>query len=405
MNNKKKIRKTNNRRILVYIFVLFFVVLALINLNSKRTLVLKSEDYIKKYDTKTFLLKDEQVFYFDQKPSYDLSEGTKVSKNQLLSTKSLTLNSYANQKLKAINLKVDFSGGLEEIVDLALKSGLKDKDVSSQTIDEFLLNLDGLKYSKFDVEQLESEKSKIENLLQGSFINGISLNKINASCPGYVFYSLDGYEQIFDISNIEDLIDLDFEDLNIVSESLSKNIKNVLKVVNDDSVYIWVPVPHDLETDWEESMIAKKLDVIKNLDNETSIDYLERLYSRVDILRSMPKVDFASNDVLYTAYAVDVFKNKSNKAYLFQIKENVIKEILSKRSMDIELITYRNKGYLIPEKSILEKDGKNYIVVLNKGYLRKLVEVFITEIDEDKVFLSRSENNNISEGMQLIINP
>ena len=44
-------------------------------------------------------------------------------------------------------------------------------------------------------------------------------------------------------------------------------------------------------------------------------------------------------------------------------------------------------------------------MVLSKGYLRKNIEVSVTEVTDGKAFLSKSDNSELSEGLQVLVNP
>ena len=68
-------------------------------------------------------------------------------------------------------------------------------------------------------------------------------------------------------------------------------------------------------------------------------------------------------------------------------------------------MTYSDSGYIIPEKSIVQKDGKDNIVIMSKGSLKEYIEVKINRKKGKDVFLDKTDNEDIKEGAALIINP
>jgi hypothetical protein len=221
-----------------------------------------------------------------------------------------------------------------------------------------------------------------------------------------LYYGSDGFEPLLTLENLEALVDVPQEDLSEMAE-LMKTDQRTVKVVNDDTGYMMVSIPEDTLLDLIAKVDTQKAAIRENMEDPSLLAYLDRLNRRVDLLRSMPTIGFILEEEEYTASVVEVLKPSQGEGHvlLLQLKDRLTGEFLKRRSMEIKLVTYDNEGYVVPKKSLFEKDGKTYMTVMNKGYLRKNLEVHISATEGDQVFLSRRDNEEITEGTQLIVHP
>jgi len=400
LKSKRRSRRKNNRKPLLYILVIFLMALAWMNLSSKQTQTLHNERYVKTYEADVTLIKNEQVFYFDQKPSYLISSGTRISMNQLLAEQSVSTQGYASDKSAAINKAISHDGSLKKELDLSLIDSF-DEDDKTRSQREIRIMLSALIYQSKSEEELDDILEKNA----GASISSPTLKKIGSDYPGYVFFDDDGYEQVFTFSNMDMLSKEFLEEADEIADLNRGYGNNVLKVTDDDGIIVVAVVPKEVELQRETLLQERKTGAYERLDEESLSSYIELLTARVDLLRGFPKVKFNMDDNEYSAYLIESIEEEEEKILVFMLKEMVEGEILSKRKGTADIYTYENQGYLLPARSVFEKDGKNYVMVLSKGYLRRNVEVTVTLVDGSQVFLSRSENSNLSDGMQILINP
>ncbi|SHE27129.1 hypothetical protein SAMN02746064_00044 [Alkalibacter saccharofermentans DSM 14828] len=384
----------------MYMLIIFLMALAWMNLSSKQTQTLHNERYVKTYEADVTLIKNEQVFYFDQKPSYLISSGTRISMNQLLAEQSVSTQGYASDKSAAINKAISHAGSSKKELDLSLIDSF-DEDDKTKSQREIRIMLSALRYQSKSEEELKDILEKNS----GASISSPTLKKIGSDYPGYVFFDDDGYEQVFTFSNMDMLSKEFLEEADEIADLNRGYGNNVLKVTDDDGVIIVAAVPKEVELQREALLQERKTGIYERLDEENLSSYIELLTERVDLLRGFPKVKFNMDDNEYAAYLIESIEEEEEKILVFMLKEMVQGEILSKRKGTADIYTYENQGYLVPSRSVFEKDGKSYVMVLSKGYLRRNVEVTVTLVDGSQVFLSRSENSNLSDGMQVLINP
>lgn len=407
LSSRKRQNVRKQRRMLVYLAAVVLIALAWVYLTSKETLILHSQRFTTTYDTQSFLVKDEQVLHFDRQPAPQVSEGVRVSMQTVLFENSGSIGGYYLEQrslLASYETIPTKEALLREIVSEKNHYQELSSDQDEGPTVENISRLSALlQYADLDEESLEDVKEDVGKLAADPY-EGFTLLKLGGKFPGYLFYSLDGYESLLTPENMEALAILDMQDLSDTAAIL-KGAQEGMKVVNDDTAYIMLTVPENLLPNSEELLEKKKTSISENLrDGEEYLEYLNR---RIDILRSMPSIGFILNDEEYTAKLVDIIPavSEENNVWILQLKDYLTGDFLAQRQFDIQVLTYENRGYIVPESSLLTKDGKTYIVVLSKGYLRKNLEVNVTKTQGDQVFLSLKDNEAITEGMQLLINP
>lgn len=380
--------------------IISLIVIAWINLSSKETLILHNDRYVRTYETEITLIKNEQVFYFDDNPSYFVSSGTRVSLNRPLSDQKVTNQKYISDKVEILNAALSKNEATGKILDTELIDSFdEEKKMESQR--NIRIMLSSLKYC----HKTDDEISTMLEDISASTITGLTLKKIGSSYPGYVYFEDDGYEQILAFDNM-DLMSEEF--LKQADEFAKLNAgygSNILKVADDDAVVLVAEVSNDVQLQREASLDDKKNDIYDRLEKRDLASYVELLTNRVDILRSLPKVRFTLEDKEFEAHLIESVKGKDNKLLIFIMKDMIDSNILKLRKAKTNIYTYENQGYVIPAKSVFKKNGKTYIMVLSKGYLRKNIEVRVTEVTDGKAFLSKSDNSELSEGLQVLVNP
>jgi hypothetical protein len=394
---------------LVYLVIVLLAGLAWMILTSKQTLVLHNQRFITTYDSTTFLLKNEQVFYFDNDPAPVVPDGTRVSKQKVLFESDAGLSAYwmeqqaLLQRNPTIPTKIELFKQLVDMKDAA--QSFQTEEEKNLWLKEFKASMNLLAYADLGEEKLSQKRASVSARASESTV-GKTLSRLGGAFSGYLYYGSDGFEPLLTLENLEALVDVPQEDLSEMAE-LMKTDQRTVKVVNDDTGYMMVSIPEDTLLDLIAKVDTQKAAIRENMEDPSLLAYLDRLNRRVDLLRSMPTIGFILEEEEYTASVVEVLKPSQGEGHvlLLQLKDRLTGEFLKRRSMEIKLVTYDNEGYVVPKKSLFEKDGKTYMTVMNKGYLRKNLEVHISATEGDQVFLSRRDNEEITEGTQLIVHP
>ncbi|QSX08763.1 hypothetical protein J0B03_01330 [Alkalibacter rhizosphaerae] len=409
MSSRKRQNVKKQRRMLVYLLAVVLVVLSWVRLTSKQTLVLENQRYITTYDTQTFLLKNEQVFYFDKNPVLVVSDGERVSRQTELFENDGTLQNFYRDQRSLLEKMTEIPKR-EELFQLLVDKKEEFKDLSDEEnkdplMEEIMDLVYQFSYADLDEEALESRKEEIRDLSVDPY-QGKTLIRLGGIHPGYWSNQLDGYESLLAPGNIEALVGMDAQDLEETA-GIIKDDTTGMKVIDDDTAYMMITIPKESLPEVKKQVEEKRRGLEENLENDDLQEYLSYLNRRVDVLNGMPQVSFFLEGKERTARVVAVLDSddEAQDVFVLQLKEYLTYDFLKKRKLDIQLITYTNNGYVLPEKSLITKDGVTSIVVLNKGYLRKNLEVTVTKTMDDEVFLSRGDNESITEGMQLLINP
>jgi hypothetical protein len=259
-------------------------------------------------------------------------------------------------------------------------------------------------YMGTDKDTLVALKEEYSQL-KDSTGSSVTLNKLNFDFPGYIYFKSDGYENLLNTNILEYLTPEFIKNIETYNKNDDESYAGTVKVVDDTYMYLAVVLPTNKVLVQEEMLLEKKDEIMKSIESDVLNDYYVHLNERVDVLRTLPIMNFEYDKIQYSGYIVDVREYGEEKIVLIECKDEINSKILTERNITVDLFTYSHSGYLVPAKSVVQVDGKDNIVILSKGYLKKYVEVKVSRKDGKNVFLETSENKTITDGMQLIINP
>jgi len=391
--------------------------------------ILYANEYKKTYEVEAIMIKNEAVMNLKDKIDFSVKEGERVSINQVLSdSKNIAFSEYYNREIDMINWLIDndayrekniFDKDITNIdkqldkIEKKLKWAKnfdnedKIKDLNKQK-DELVKKkyyiIRSFQYMGTSKEELITLKEKYSDM-KDSTGSSITLNKLNFGFPGYIYFHSDGYENLLTTNVLQYLTPEFIANIDKYNKSNDNSRGQTVKVVDDSYMYLGIVVPNDEVFAQEERVLERKDEIMKSIKLDGLNEYYAYLNSRVDKLRSLPKIDFQYDKTQNSGYIVDVREFGEEKIILIECKDDINSKIFTERNITVDLFTYVRDGYLIPAKSIVKVDEKDNIVILSKGYLKKYVEVKVTRKDGKNVFLETSENENITDGMQLIINP
>lgn len=427
---RKKRRKIKRVNLIIYLLILTFIVLFWVNYQSKKVDTLYSQEYNESIETNALIIKNEELVTLNNSIDFNVKEGQRVSKNQGLSDtiySSIIIDN--TNDLDIINNLIDnnlfqeenlFQKDIEDIDEelLQIENDIKwsntfkdsDKVANLNKRKEELLQkkeeiLSSFKYIGLDKESLIELKDKY--MSQSSTKDSvISLDNLNFDFPGYIFFESDGYEKSLN-ANILAYITPDYiNDLESYYNKIDNNSGQTIKIIDDSYLYLTIIVPTDTLLSQESKTIDKKNNLLKILNTDDLNMYYQYLNNRVDALRLFPTVTLEYDETnKINGYLIDSRDYGEYKLLILELKDEIPQELLSMRKNSFNIFTYKDYGYTIPKKSLVNMDSKDYIVVLNKGYLKKYIEVNISKETENMYFLDKSDNPDITDGMQLILNP
>lgn len=426
----RKIRLTrkNRRAIFLYLMIITIIVLVWINYHSSQIKVLYAEGYEESIQSNALIIRNESLITLNQNIDFAVEEGKKVSINEVLSQSGTSgTNNYYSDEIKSINYILDnnlyqdsnlFDKDLQEIeekitnidkeLDGAKLFSNQDKinDLESQKkelVDKKDEILEFIKYIGSDKETLQELKEKYSNYLNDSG-GAVTLKNLHFNYPGYVYFHCDGYENTLD-PNILEYITPDYIDNLEQYKRINNTNTQIIKVIDDSFMYFVVKLPTETPLVQQDDALDIKNKLMDQIETKSLNTYYEYLNKRVDILRQFPKVTMDYEKVRGKGYLIDSKDYGEYSLNIIEIKEEIPKKLLEDRWIPLNIYTYSEQGYLIPQKSIVDIDGKSNIVVMNKGFLKKYIQVNVSKVNKDTVFLKSSDNEEIHDGLQLIINP
>lgn len=198
------------------------------------------------------------------------------------------------------------------------------------------------------IKELISKRSKYEEKLNSGS------EYIEATVSGIVSYRVDGLEEILTIDSINEITEKTLKDLKLKTGETVPSSSERGKIVNNYYCYIATVC------DSKEAEDAEVNDTVK-------------------------LVLSTGNEVKATIHSI-LEQESGNKLLIFKISD-CVEELISYRKVSFEVIWWSKNGLKVPNSSILEKDGMNYIVRKRVGYTDDiLVKV-----------LNKSENYSIIE--------
>lgn len=296
--------------------------------------MLKSpETKIVKIPAKALVIKNEYVYYVGNNDIKDDKSKINVNReidNINLSNENKNLKDYVLYTLDNLKNKLDSNVEIKEKINLDNVSNyIRKKDFSS-AINEINTNE---KSVPLKTSYLKDKLFRY-SILNDTFENG----KIVSKNSGLISKNIDGLENIYNFSII-DLLDED--DFNFESYKSNENISGV-KIVDNLKYYLCLKIKKGMLRDL-------------NIGDSLSVNFGEKNFIGI--------------------------VNKINSSKLFDLVilefNSGFNEILDKRFLDVTIEKTFNKVYELPKTSLIEEDGKYYIVSVDSFNNMKKVNVFI----------------------------
>ena len=361
MSKKKESRrkKVNIKIIAASIIAIIFIVCIIYNIialfiNPTDTFMIENGEISSKEESVGYIIREEKLFKGENYKNgiYQIkTEGEKVAKGDPIFR--YYTNDEKNLEKKISELDLQIQDAIEQN-----KNNIYSSDIAviDSQIEEKLKHVSKinkveelLEYNK-QISTALTKKAKLTGELSpaGSYIKDLiskrssyeeRLNSgseyIESTISGVVSYRIDGLEELLNVQNIKELNTEALTKLDLkVGETIPTN-NECGKIVNNYYSYI-VTV-----TNSEEAKNAKINDIVY-LSLSTGDEIKAKIYHIAE-------------------------QENGDKLLVFEIKE-CIEKLISYRKISFEIIWWRANGLKVPNSSIVEKDGENYIVRKRVGY-------------------------------------
>jgi len=366
------------------------------SVGSYKTVTVSNGSIEESVSTKAIVLKDEFVYKSEVQGTVSLlkEEGEKVGRGvQIAKINRVDGSSYLKD-LEEIDKQIDVlkkTTGNEEVY-ASDKEKINDSiDTIINSLQDSILNGNYYEASVYkdnllqniDKQQLVTGQKNllsqsIDSLLEkrNNIIKNIEASDIISYSPkaGIVSYELDGLEDVFTASKIDEYKSGDFKIIDITKTDLKEENQvkygdPVYKIINNFTWYLMTEVD------------AKDIDKLE----ENKIIHIKINNKDKKIASRIVKLD----------------KDKGKYFMILKLTE-YFHEFYNERYLDIKIIKNTFEGLMIPNKSIVEKDGIKGVYIKDISGIVKFRPIKILTSDEEHTIVS--EGNGSSKTIELEVN-
>lgn len=193
------------------------------------------------------------------------------------------------------------------------------------------------------LKQLLEKKEEYENTLNSNS------EYIEATESGIVSYKIDGLEEVLKTDNFANLNQKFLEQLNIKTGQMIASSEEMGKIVNNYECYII------FNSDSNEAKQVKVGDTIK--------------------------IRLQNSNVIQATVNSIINEDNGTKTITIKIHNN-IEDLVLYRKISFDIIWWSAEGYRIPNTSIREENGINYVLRNRNGYYNKMYVKILKQNDE-----------------------
>lgn len=233
----------------------------------------------------------------------------------------------------------------------------------------------------------------------------LTLYNLNFSVFGYVSFSTDGYEDVMNIISLEGIRDGYFSYLDKFDAEAEKTDGNeyIIKSTAKDRAIIAALVDKDTVIPSEDYAKRMKSDIINRYNTDQSGGYYSYLYDRIDLLIQFPDISVkGKTGEIIDGYLVDVIVSDGQKAAVVALRGD-IEKIRDMRIEEGELQTESFRAFVVNKSSIVEKDGRTYVIRIKGGSAKEAVEVVIDRYMDKTAVLRASENPTLTNKTEILL--
>ncbi|WP_414150159.1 hypothetical protein ACIZ62_10980 [Acetobacterium carbinolicum] len=372
------------------------------------SLLLEKKEYTESYKTEMYFFKDIDYRMIDDFQGSDLSliEGEKANGYKpLTNTPKVVNTNYLNEQIEVIDtiIQEEYYNNWSRIVGDIVSNYQGISSITNQIGEterekkKFLI--ESVQYMGLDLSALQQKRQTLVGLLGGEDRN-IALNQLGLLSSGYVYTSIQPVEKALSESMLPYVNTTFLKTAGKVDQESEK----VLKVVNNDHIYVAFSMPSDTIVMGEEEVISFKTELMGTADSGINQEYYDFLIKRVDQLYYFPKLRFEYEEKVYSGYFVDVVEEGNQKIIVLMLKDYVndfAKVVIGKT--DVYIQDY--SAYEIPKSAVYKKDDETRINTVTKGYFNESLPVVVEKYNGGNAILKTVDNPKLSSGMRISIYP
>ena len=390
--NNLKNKKINKKHIIYFIFIIiilyiFYSIFLLVKTPTD-TVTIKTGTLTLEESTNGYIIREETVlkgenYKNDLTPI--ISEGEKVAKGQTVFRYSSEDEDETKSKIEELNVEIQETLQNEPEILSKMKNLTDIKNLDKQ-IDEKILDLHTItdmhtisEYKK-EIEEMANKKAKIfgESSPKGSYIKDLIKQKeqyedklknsseyINAPVSGVVSYRVDGFENILNASDFNNLSEKKLDELGIKTGKIISTSQEEGKIINNFNCYLGAVLSSEASRN---AKIGDSVTITLSKGNE--IDAKVKHISKED-----------NNKVLI----------------IFELK-TLTEELIQYRKISFNITWWSYSGLKVPNTSILEdKDGLMYVERIKASEIQKVIVKVLKQNDQYSIvrYYNEEEQNSL----------
>ena len=390
LNNDKKSKSSKTSTIAVFIAIvllgclLFHSLFSLISKNES-TYVVRYGNISKEESLSGLVIREESMVTVPDNQSATsmqkiITEGKRIAEGENVYKFYTKDESDINKQISDLNTQIqnEIANSDEKLVSIDTK--LYDEQITAilkkisgpndiQTIEEYKKNLDELMSKKAqEMGKISSKDSKLKNLVNQKNELQKQLDQasqyIKSSRSGIVSYRIDGLEEQITCKDLSIYNERYINSLNLTNGQIISSVENKGKIVNNFISYVAVTSKS------EEAQHAKLKQKV----------YLE-----------LP------NGKVINARVVQINSNsEKSKTIILKINQG-IEDLLIYRKVNFNVIWWNDSGFKIPNSSIIEVNGLNYVIKTRNGYTNSV----LVKLNNQSDYYSIVSNYSTSEIKEL----
>ena len=355
---KKTKNKVNIKLLIMSIIVIIFIICFAYNIialfiNPTDTFMIENGKISVSEETIGYVIRDEKLFQgenYKNGISQIKTEGQRVAKGDPIFRYYTNNEENLTQKIAELDLQIqdalDQNNNIYSSDIASLDRQIEDKlsKVSSAN------KLSDVKEYKKEINDALTKKAKLTGELSpsGSYIKELiskrskyeeQLNSgseyIEATASGMVSYKVDGLEEVLTPKSFENITEEYLSSLKLKTGEMIPSSNESAKIVNNYYCYIATILKSD-EANSAELNDNVQLVLPTGDEIKASIDYIAE-------------------------------QESGSKLIIFKIT-NCVDKLINYRKMSFEIVWWNANGLKVPNSSIVERDGDNYIIRKRVGY-------------------------------------
>lgn len=306
-------------------------------------------------------------------------EGERVSKDDVIFRYYSSNEEQLNKKIEELDRKIEEAKKSDSTIIYPSDMQVVEKDIDSkiseihntndiQKINEYKNDINKLINKKMDIiAKASPENSYIKELVneRNEYVARLNSEGESAKSPvsGMVSYKVDGLESVLTTSNFGSYSRDFFDGLNLKTGQIVASSDECGKVVNNFKCNI--------------ATILKK-DELREIEQGDNL-----------------KLRLSNGDEIPATVEYLINKENDDVLVVFEIEKDV-EQLINYRKISFDIIFWSYSGLRVPNTSIIEEDGKSYVVRNRAGYLDKIL-VKVTRRNDSYSIITNYSTEELKE--------